>query len=544
MKLWKDYFEELLNVPEGKEVNEETKTYEGPQPNVEEPTMKEMDDALKHMKNNKAPGTDGMAVELLKQGGEACKKALYRLILQVWRNEKMPNEWQQAVICPIYKKGKRTKCENYRGISLLCSAYKILARILLHRLLPYIEENLEEHQAGFRKGMSTTDQIFILRQVIEKTWEFDKKLYCLFIDFKKAYDSVNRESIWRIMEESGIPSKLIGLTRMCIEKTECKVRVEGRESECFTVETGVKQGDCISPSLFNLVLEKALKKASSIGRGTIVGDEVKLLAFADDIVVLAEEEEELKRTAKVLIEEAQRVGLRINQDKTECMIVTRHNKEETEGVLAIEDMEFRKTRSFKYLGSTVNTNNNMEEEVMNRIKSAERCLFSVNKLFTSRLLTKTTKLRIYKTIVRPVLMYGAETWTLSKKMERKIITFENKVLRKVFGPVSENGIFRRRKNIEIHTLFNEPDVTAVIKSRRIEWLGHVLRREEKMVKTVLEGKPQGTRPLGRPKLRWMDGVKKDLETLGANEDMASNRDQWKRLKSEAMNRLRFVWPAK
>jgi hypothetical protein len=120
--------------------------------------------------------------------------------------EELPEEERkESIIVPIYKKGDKTNSNNYRGISLLPTAYKILSNILLSRLIPYAEEIIGDHQCGFRRNSSTTDHMFCIRQILEKKWEYNEAVHPLFIDFKKAYDSVRREVLYNILIEFGIP---------------------------------------------------------------------------------------------------------------------------------------------------------------------------------------------------------------------------------------------------------------------------------------------------------------------------------------------------
>ena len=110
---------------------------------------------------------------------------------------KLPEEWKESIIVPIHKKRDKTDCNNYRGISLLSTTYKILSNILFSRLIPYAKEIIGDHQCGFRRNRSTIDQIFCIRQILKKKREYNKEVHQLFIDFKKAYDSVIRGSYIR-----------------------------------------------------------------------------------------------------------------------------------------------------------------------------------------------------------------------------------------------------------------------------------------------------------------------------------------------------------
>jgi len=164
------------------------------------------------------------------------------------------------VVVPAYKKGDKTDCNNYRGISLLPTMYKILSNILLSMLIPNAEEVIRDHQYGFRRNRSTTDHIFCIRQILEKKWEYNEAVLQLFIDFKKAYDSVRREVLYNILIESGIPKKLVRLIKMCVTETYSRVRVGKNLSDMFPIRNGLKQGDALSPLLFNFALEYAIRR--------------------------------------------------------------------------------------------------------------------------------------------------------------------------------------------------------------------------------------------------------------------------------------------
>ena len=167
------------------------------------PVREELDDmihieevrkAVKQMKCNKASGGDGIPAEVYKYGGTALVRHLHRLFLKIWKHEEVPQELKDASIVTIFKKGSRTECGNYRGISLLSVAGKILAKVLLNRLQPLSESIIPETQCGFRPGRGTTDMIFSARQVQEKCREQGRDLCLAFIDLTKAFDSVNREA--------------------------------------------------------------------------------------------------------------------------------------------------------------------------------------------------------------------------------------------------------------------------------------------------------------------------------------------------------------
>jgi hypothetical protein len=126
---------------------------------------------------------------------------------------------------PVHKKGDKTECNNYRGISLLPTSYKILSNFLLSRLIPYADEIIGDHQCVFRRNRSTTDQIFYICQILEKKWEYNGTVHQLFIAFKKAYDSCRREVLYNILIECGMPRKLFGLIKMCLNESCSAVHI-------------------------------------------------------------------------------------------------------------------------------------------------------------------------------------------------------------------------------------------------------------------------------------------------------------------------------
>jgi hypothetical protein len=187
---WKNFFSELLNVHDTGDIRQ-IKMHTA-ELLVPEPSLDEVELAIGKLKSYKSPGIDQIPAELIKAGGKGLHMRIHKLIQLIWDKEEMPQQWKESIIIPVHKKGDKTECGNYRGISLLSTSYKILSNILLARLTPYANEIIGDHQCGFRRNRSTIDQIFCIRQILEKKWEFGGTVHQLFIDFKKAYDSAKR----------------------------------------------------------------------------------------------------------------------------------------------------------------------------------------------------------------------------------------------------------------------------------------------------------------------------------------------------------------
>ncbi|GFV23301.1 reverse transcriptase domain-containing protein [Trichonephila clavipes] len=173
--------------------------------------------------------------------------------------QKIPIEWEEGSVCPIFKKGDQLECRNYRGLTLLNTAYKIFSNFLFARLQHYTDKVIGNYQCGFIPQRSTIDQIHTLRHISEKTKEYNIKTFHLFVDFKAAYDSINRDKMIEAMTEFKIPKKLANLTKATLKNVLCRIKIQKYLSEPFTTERGLRQGDSLPCLLFNLVLEKCIR---------------------------------------------------------------------------------------------------------------------------------------------------------------------------------------------------------------------------------------------------------------------------------------------
>ena len=205
---------------------------------------------------------------------------------------------------------------------------------------------------------------------------------------------------------------------MCYRNTTCRVRIGGELTDAFAVRGGLKQGCALSTLLFNLALEWVMRQTPSrtgVQLGNLSEDR---LAYADDVDFFGEEWEELEETVQTFRVAAKQIGLEINQSKTKILKVSRN--ESVLGDIRCGDMVLEAVESFKYLGSTVTSQNRVEEEVKIRIASGARSSWALSKTLKSPILSRKTKLQIYTVIIRPIVTYGMETMRLTKELERKL----------------------------------------------------------------------------------------------------------------------------
>ena len=167
---WRNYFSQLLNVRTW--VNDVRQTeIQTAEPLLPEPIASEFELSIEKLKSHKSPSIKQIPTELFKAGRKTILCEIHKLIISIWNKVELPEKWKESIIVLIYKKGDKTDCSNYRGLSLLPTTYKILRKMLLSRLTPYAEEIIGGHQCGFRRNRSTTDRIFCIRQILEKKWE-------------------------------------------------------------------------------------------------------------------------------------------------------------------------------------------------------------------------------------------------------------------------------------------------------------------------------------------------------------------------------------
>lgn len=311
--------------------------------------------------------------------------------------------------------------------------------------------------------------------------------------------------------------------------------IQGKSSRIISVGRGVRQGDALSATLFNLTLESAVRKVGL--SGSIIYKLKQAHAYADDIVLIARNMTALTEMFQIIENEGRRLGLRINESKTKYMkMATTALHEPRARNLNIGGYVFENVENFSYLGSELNTENKISQEINRRIMLGNRAYHANFKMLKSKLLSHKTKTTIYKTLIRPVVTYGCEAWTLTVKDMNALKIFERKMIRRIYGPVREGDVWRIRSNSEINAILQSKDVVRFIKARRIGWLGHVSRMSpDRIQRQLLDGRMFGSRRRGRPRRRWLQEVTDDLSRMGIGNwrSLVGERPNWRRIVEDA-----------
>eukprot|EP00117_Sycon_ciliatum_P023228 scpid30807/ scgid4805/ Transposon TX1 uncharacterized 149 kDa protein; ORF 2 len=516
------------------------------------PTHQEISRALKKLSLGKAGGESGILPDMLVHAGADFLAAFHQLLGDIWAKGSVVDDWRNAVVVPVPKKGDLRCCDNWRGISLLDVAGKVFARVMQDRLQVVAEEILPDSQCGFRRGRGCTDMIFCARQLVEKTIEHDTSLYVLFVDLQKAYDSIPRTALWSVLDRLGVPPVMLGLIKSLHEGMIAKVRVNGKLSDNISVTNGLRQGCTLAPTLFNLYFSVVVAdwRARCPDAGVdllfrngrkLVGDRTaksRLSAtrvtesqFADDAALYATTRERFECMTSEFILCAQRWGLTVSIRKTKGMAVGQPTS--VDPVQLGGDSRIDMVDGFRYLGSVLSADGTVDADLAARLAQASR-LFGVlrSPIFQCVHLSVHTKRLVYRAIVLPALLYGAETWPIKAGHIRRLNTFHHQCIRTILGISRREQWEERLSSASLSELAGvDVDMADVIRKHRLRWLGHVARmKETRLPKQMLFGELPCKRPQHGPKKRWRDVVSSDFAVIGLSEadwyDTAQERSTW------------------
>ncbi|CAH2104114.1 unnamed protein product [Euphydryas editha] len=401
----------------------------------------------------------------------------------------------------------------------MSNIYKVFAKVVLERISKLLDEQQPVEQAGFRKGFATVDHIHTLKQVVEKYKEYNKKIYIAFVDYAKAFDSLDHKSIWESLQQQGIPDIYIRILKNIYSNSKARIQLESLGDE-FSIQRGVRQGDPLSPKLFSAVLEGIFRKLNWEEYGiNINGRKMHHLRFADDIVLFEENPEKLSCMINDLDEKSSKVGLQMNTTKTKLM--TNHAKFN----IAVKGISLEYVEDYIYLGQIISTEDQMTKEINLRIATGWKKYWSLKEIMKSRDLNMSIKKKAFNTCVLPCLTYGCETWNLTKVLREKLAVTQRAMERSMTGFKRLDKI----SNSDLRKLTKVTDILKRIDQQKWRWAGHIMRdKMGKWSKSVTEWYPRdGKRKRGRQHTRWEDEIKLTAETNWRR--VAQDRHQWRSL---------------
>ena len=403
--------------------------------------------------------------------------------------------------------------------------------------------------------------IFAARQLVEKAREHNETLYLLFVDLRKAYDSVPREALWRVLVKCGVPSKLLSFVKSFHEGMQAEVRVGALTTESFEVRNGLRQGCTLAPTLFNIYISAVVAtwrnthKEAGVdvlykhGR-KLVGDRttksrlnemrVTETQFADDAALYATTRGAFESAAAGYEEVADDFGLKLSVEKTKGMIV---GDEMDVTPIQVKGVNLDIVDHFQYLGSNISRDGEVTVEIVYRIAQASRAFGCLRKpIFLDKNLSIATKRQVYKAVVLSALLYGAETWTLKALQVRRLNSFHNRCVRTILGVTRYQQWKERTTTRRLASDFGmQETISDLVMEQQLRWLGHVGRmNEERLPKRVLFGELRKKRPRHGTKKRWRDVARSNVEAIGTGErwySLCQDRKIWFRMCCEGVEKV-------
>ncbi|KAK3575195.1 hypothetical protein QTP86_020892 [Hemibagrus guttatus] len=334
-------------------------------------------------------------------------------------------------------------------------------------------------------------------------------------NLEKAYDRVPREELWYCMRKSGVAEKYVRVVQDMYERSRTVVKCAVGQTEEFKVEVGLHQGSALSPFLFAIVTDQLSEEVRQESPWTMM--------FADDIVICSESREQVEENLERWRFALERRGMKVSCSKTEYMCV---NEREGSGTVRLQGEEVKKVQEFKYLGSTVQSNGECAKEVKKRVQAGWNGWRKVSGVLCDRKISARIKGKVYRTVVRPAMLYGLETVSLRKRQESELEVAELKMLRFSLGVTRLDRI----RNEYIRGTAHVGRLGDKVREARLRWFGHVQRRESEYIgRRMLDMELPGRRQRGRPKRRYMDGINEDMKLVGASVEDAEDRDRWREM---------------
>ena len=398
--------------------------------------------------------------------------------------------------------------------------------MLLNRITEFVDPILRRNQNGFRKGRSTTPQILALRRIIEEMRISHSKATIVFVDFAKAFDSVNRNIMVHILSNYGIPDDMIRAIAVMYEDPSSFVNTPDGPTESFVTTTGILQGDTLAPYLFAIVVDYILRHSVDIVNyqgldvkpNKTTRDRSKFLTdldYADDIALISSLISNAQQLLTTLEEASKKVGLMLNAKKTEYLS-TDDDINHTP-ITSLNGTVLQRIEDFKYLGSFVV--DSVKEFSTPKVKtwSASNRLHQIWKSDISI----STKIDLFKACVESILLYGSETWSMTKKLQDSLDGTYTRLLMRV------KNISWRQHKTKAEIYGELPSISTIVAQRRTRFAGHCFRAKDQIISDILLMRLRCPNR-GRRPFSFLDRITKDTNiALDELPNIMADRMRWK-----------------
>ena len=396
-----------------------------------------------------------------------------------------PSKWRENYIKPVFKGGCFNNPSNYRGIALSSCLGKFFSRVLYNRLEKYSENNniICREQIGFKKGCRTSDHILTLKTIIDNTFKSNKRIYACFIDFKKAFDTINREALLHKLAEYNINGPFFNILKDMFKEVLFAVKVTEGITNMFPSTVGVKQGCILSPTLFSFYINDLTSMFDNTCDPVTLHD-IKLssLLYADDLVLISESSEGLQNCLNKLNTYCEKWNLTVNLDKTKTMIFNKSGKKLTKDKFVLNNEVIECCTEYKYLGILFKPSGIFTNAVNLLCKKASKALFCIKKILYSDKMDVFSHMKLFNSCVSPILLYCSEIWSLNivknnKTLESQYLSMESVKLQIKFAKGLLNVNSKAVNTAVLAELGMYPIGIQALKSSVGFWL-HILKSNE------------------------------------------------------------------
>jgi hypothetical protein len=517
---------------------------------------------LKRLKNQKTGAEDGLVAEMLKTNHQGLIDAIAEMFTDIVNGSlEPPEEWKRVKLTLIFKSGDKDVPKNYRPISIIPVLAKLFSTVLYEKIRDVIDLRLDDEQFGFRRGRGCTDAIHILRMVVEKSAEWGEELWIAALDVEKAFDRVHHSDMFAALMNCRVNVNVVAALRKLYQGLSAYVVLwPGAESRAFAVERGVRQGDPLSPLLFNLVLNEVLEEVGAVwqrrGYGTNIGrsiDGKRLthIAFADDMSIISRSWLSLKRMVLMVRKALKKRGLSLHPAK--CKTQTNLEIWSQRGNVCLdEDFSIEvlpEGGGLKILGTTLALINGTAQEVQNRISAGWKQFWSMKKLLLNRKISINRRLKLFESTVTSCVLWSCQSWTPRAEELRQLESARRSMLRRIVsgGRAPDEDWLEwvkrlTRKSIQLAKDAGVREWTRAHATSKWLWAGHVARcpadswtwrvttwrDAEWQVLANEAGSSRPLRPSTRRWMRWEDRLRRHCATrgLGSWMGLAMNRHAW------------------
>ena len=503
-------------------------------------TEKESITATKNLKNKKSPGHDSVTNEMIKSTISEMSPLLLKTFNYVLDTGIFPDSWKTGCNVPIYKSGCPTNPNNYRGITLTSTLGKLFCQILNTRICNYLEENdlYTNKQAGFRKNMRTSDQIFVINSLInEITKDKNSRLYCCFVDFSKAFDNVCHEAMLLKLAKIGIKGKCFDIIENMYSNACINVGYYDESMPSIKIKKGVHQGNNLSPTLFNVFVNDIPEKLKDNDSPFLEHEQISCLLYADDLAILSTTKLGLQNKLNILEKYCDAWGLEINNNKTKIIVFAKQNPKTPFhfhfGTTLISVVD-----SYKYLGIVLHKNGTFTETENHLHNQSRKATFALKNILFGTELNPEIILKLYDALITPITTYAAETWfpySFNSKYENTNALFDkyfskNFLCEKIHVDFCRYILGMNKKSMVgpvLAELGRYPMIIKIIKNTLSYWL-HILSSKETSIvyKTYIHIKKNNNN-------QWVNFIKNILRLLELNH-------VWENQHTFSVNRLKYV----